>query len=101
MDLLPLNAVFWLLLNQSNTFQYVGDIIDPAFLPDCQGVCRLHDKTKAMKDVPEITAKKNPKNTRTLTLTPFYQTLYESYFETSFPAQPLGVQQTNPCGLCR
>ncbi len=49
MNLLPLDAVLGLLLYQSDSLQHISDIVDTPFLPHCQGVCRLSDRTKAMK----------------------------------------------------
>lgn len=54
MDLLPLDAVLGLLLDQSDSLQYISDIVDPSFLPHCQDVCRLNDRMKAMKAATEI-----------------------------------------------
>lgn len=55
MDLLPLDAVLGLLLYQSNSLQHISDVVDTSFLPHCQGVCRLNDRTKIMKNTIEFT----------------------------------------------
>jgi len=41
-NILPLNAVLGLLLNKSNTFKNVCDIIYPSFLPDGQLISSLN-----------------------------------------------------------
>ena len=41
-SILPLNAVLGLLLNKSNTFQNICDIIYTSFLPDSQLICGLN-----------------------------------------------------------
>lgn len=40
-SLLPLNAVFWLLLNEINPLQNVSDIINPSLLPYGKGISSL------------------------------------------------------------
>lgn len=42
--ILPLNAIFRLLLNQTNPFQYIGDVINSSFLSDSKLVCSLKVK---------------------------------------------------------
>lgn len=50
-DLLPLDAVFGLLLYQSNSLQHISDIVDTSFLPHSQCICGLNEWTKAIKNV--------------------------------------------------
>lgn len=53
-DLLPLDAVLGLLLYQSNSLQHISDVVNPSFLPHCQGVCSLNDRTTWMKNTMEV-----------------------------------------------
>lgn len=105
-----MDAVLGLLLYQSNSLQHISDIVDSSFLPHCQGVRRLNDRTKAMKNTIEITGISfsrliatytdkdsicangcnalHPKNPQSVTVN-------DSAILTSFPAKPNGVYQTN------